>query len=187
MNDLISRQAAITEIHKSVFEFFDICDGDEESPMTLKDKQLLEINKAISTRIKNLPSAQPELTDEERRLVKKLRSYHNGSYAKVIDKLLAVASAQPEKICVAKVTMTDEQVKEAFENAKMEILTLHPDLRTGKWIETVKHYKDDEQEYDYIEVNCSECGARRKIGWRDARCCPNCGVKIEGGEQDGIS
>lgn len=173
--------------------------------------------------ITGLPSAQPELTDEEKRLIKKLRSYHNGSYAKVIDKLLAVASAQselteswwktdhgymwlcphcglpvhsdfeeclrcgikrpsaqPEKICVAKVTMTDEQVKEAFENAKMEILAVHPDLKKGKWIETVKHYKDDEQEYDYIEVNCSECGARRKIGWRDARCCPNCGVKIEG-------
>lgn len=55
--------------------------------------------------------------------------------------------------------------------------------QTGKWIETVKHYKDDEQEYDYIEVNCSECGVRRKIGWRDARCCPNCGVRLERGEE----
>lgn len=59
MNDLISRQAAIDAIHGAIFDFFDICDDDEESPMTYKDEQLLEINKAISGRIKRLPSAQP--------------------------------------------------------------------------------------------------------------------------------
>lgn len=57
--DTISRQAAIKEIHKAIFEFFDICD-DEESPMTYKDRQLLELNKAITTQIKALPPAQPE-------------------------------------------------------------------------------------------------------------------------------
>ena len=174
MNDLISRQAAIDAIESHIRT------AEEPYQLSQTEKVLNHAFEIAASCVYNLPSAQPELTDEEKRLIKKLRSYHNGSYAKVIDKLLAVASAEPEKICVAKVTMTDEQVKEAFENAKMEILTLHPDLRTGKWIETVKHYKDDEQEYDYIEVNCSECGVRRKIGWRDARCCPNCGVKIEG-------
>ena len=39
--------------------------------------------------IEALPSAQPELTDEDKRLIKKLRSYHNGSYTKLIDKLIA--------------------------------------------------------------------------------------------------
>ena len=62
MDDLISRQAAIDAIHGAIFDFFDICDDDEESPMTYKDEQLLEINKAISGRIKQLPSAQPERT-----------------------------------------------------------------------------------------------------------------------------
>jgi len=61
MNDLISRQAAIEEVHGAIYEFFDICDDDEESPMTYKDEKLLEINKAISGRIKALPSAQPEI------------------------------------------------------------------------------------------------------------------------------
>ena len=37
---------------------------------------------------------QPELSEEDRRLLKKLRSFHNGSYAKVIDRLM---SAQPEQ------------------------------------------------------------------------------------------
>ena len=69
MDDLISRQAAIDEIHRAIFEFFDICDDDEESPMTYKDKQLLKFNKAITTRLKSLPSAQPEpLTDREQRI-----------------------------------------------------------------------------------------------------------------------
>ena len=60
MDDLISRQAAIKEVHGAIYEFFDICDDDEESPMTYKDEKLLEINKAISGRIKALPSAQPQ-------------------------------------------------------------------------------------------------------------------------------
>lgn len=34
------------------------------------------------------------LTEEQRRLVKKLRSYHNGSYALVLDKLMAAAQTE---------------------------------------------------------------------------------------------
>lgn len=56
--DLISRQAAIDEVHRVIYEFFDICDDDEESPMTYKNEKLLEINKAISIRIRQLPSAE---------------------------------------------------------------------------------------------------------------------------------
>lgn len=56
--DLIDRQAAIDVVHKAIFDFFDICDDDEESPMTYTDEKLLEVNKSISTQIKSLPSAQ---------------------------------------------------------------------------------------------------------------------------------
>lgn len=49
----------------------------------------------IINRFMSFASAQPEpLTEEEMRLLKKLRSFHSGSYAKLLDKL--VASAQPE-------------------------------------------------------------------------------------------
>ena len=58
MDDYIKRQSVIDAIHKSIFDFFDICDDDEESPMTYKDEQLLKLNKAITTRIKAVPSAQ---------------------------------------------------------------------------------------------------------------------------------
>ncbi len=65
MDDSISRQAAITEVHKSIFEFFDICDDDEETPMTWKNEQLLELNKAIMIRIENLPPVGCEYWDTE--------------------------------------------------------------------------------------------------------------------------
>ena len=39
-----------------------------------------------------LPSAQPDLTAEDWKLIKQLRSYHNGSYARVLDRLIAAAS-----------------------------------------------------------------------------------------------
>ena len=58
MNDLISRQAAIEVVHKSIFDFFDICDDDEELPMTYKDELLLELNKAITTQIKAVETVE---------------------------------------------------------------------------------------------------------------------------------
>ena len=60
MDDTIYRQAAIKEVHGAIYEFFDFCDDDEESPMTYKDEKLLELNKAITLRIKQLPSVQSE-------------------------------------------------------------------------------------------------------------------------------
>ena len=51
--------------------------------------------------------------------------------------------------------------------------------KKGKWLQTVKHYKDDEQEYNYIETTCSVCGVKKRIGWTGANYCPNCGAKME--------
>lgn len=43
----------------------------------------------IIDRFMAFASAQPDLSEEDWQLIKRLRSYHNGSYAKVIDKLIA--------------------------------------------------------------------------------------------------
>ena len=56
ITNYIETQAAIDVVHKSILGFFDICD-DEESPMTYKDKRLLELNKVITTQIKAVPPA----------------------------------------------------------------------------------------------------------------------------------
>ena len=56
--------------------------------------------------------------------------------------------------------------------------------RTGKWLLIEKHYKDDEQEFNYYENRCSECGASplRDIGGGSvlSSFCPNCGAMLEG-------
>jgi DNA-directed RNA polymerase subunit RPC12/RpoP len=44
-------------VHKTIYGFFDIC-GDEETPMTDKDKLLLEVNKAVCNNIKDLEQEQ---------------------------------------------------------------------------------------------------------------------------------
>lgn len=47
-----------------------------------------------ATQIYEIPSAQPSLTDDEWNLVKQLRSYHNGSYARMLDRLIAAAQIE---------------------------------------------------------------------------------------------
>lgn len=41
-------------IHKTIYQFFDVCGDDEETPMSDKDKLLLEVNKAICNNLKAL-------------------------------------------------------------------------------------------------------------------------------------
>ena len=60
MSDLISKQAAIELIHKTIYEFFNIVSDDSEEPISEKDKLLLKINKTICNEIKELSSAEPE-------------------------------------------------------------------------------------------------------------------------------
>ena len=60
MSDPISRQAAVNATHDVILSFIDV--DDEERPITSEDKILLEVNKAITTRIKALPTAQSPKT-----------------------------------------------------------------------------------------------------------------------------
>lgn len=41
-------------IHKTIYQFFDVCDDDEKVPMSDKNKLLLEVNKAICDNLKEL-------------------------------------------------------------------------------------------------------------------------------------
>lgn len=74
MDDLISRQAAIEAVHKTIYGFFDIVGDDSDEPFTKEEERLLVINKAITTRIKSLPSAQPE---------RKRGKWHSRIYSKI--------------------------------------------------------------------------------------------------------
>lgn len=61
MDNLIRRQDAIDAIHKVIFSVIDA-----KSPLTVIDKQILSISKAITTKIKELPSAQQWIPVSER-------------------------------------------------------------------------------------------------------------------------
>ena len=41
-------------IHKTIYQFFDVCGDEEEVPVSDKDKLLLEVNKAICDNLKAL-------------------------------------------------------------------------------------------------------------------------------------
>ena len=57
-DDAISRKAVIDAIHKTIYRFFDVVDDEPEEPMKEQDMLLLEVNKAICSVIKELPSVQ---------------------------------------------------------------------------------------------------------------------------------
>ena len=63
-----------------------------------------------------------------------------------------------------------------------DLPSVTPKQKMGRWIRKNKHNKDDFQEFDYWDVRCSECGARKRIGWTNVRHCPNCGAKMEESE-----
>lgn len=78
--ECISRKAALDCFHDWIDKY-----GDIHTPDEMPEYRAIEA----------LPSAQPDLSKEDWQLIKRLRSYHNGSYAKIIDRL--VASAQPKR------------------------------------------------------------------------------------------
>ena len=64
-NGLIDRRAVINMIHKVIYDFFDVADDESEEPISEKDELLLEVNKAICNKVKNLPSAEPTISKKE--------------------------------------------------------------------------------------------------------------------------
>lgn len=52
----------------------------------------------------------------------------------------------------------------------------------AEWIKEIKHYKDDEQEYDYYDIYCSACGEKPEKAWHLTNYCPNCGAQMMRGE-----
>ena len=86
MADLIDRQATIDVVREVMLDFIEYED-EIEVPMGETDKQLLSIKKAISKRIKALPSAQqwiPCGADFPKKDGDYLVTTHNGQLARYI-------------------------------------------------------------------------------------------------------
>ena len=50
----MSKEEIIEVIHKTMYQFFDVCGDNEEVPMSDKDELLLSVNKAICNNIKTV-------------------------------------------------------------------------------------------------------------------------------------
>lgn len=71
----MTKEEIIEVIHKTIYQFFDVCGDNEKVPLSDKDKLLLSVNKAICNNIKALEK-EPNIemrdaTPEERESVDK--------------------------------------------------------------------------------------------------------------------
>lgn len=48
----MTREEVLKIIHETIYQYFDVCGDEEETPISDKDKLLLEINKSICNKIK---------------------------------------------------------------------------------------------------------------------------------------
>lgn len=85
VGDCIVRQAAIDALVKAIRE-----DPYYDSNEAINGLGVCDVRVILN----DLPSAQPELTEDDWKLIRQMRSNYNGTYAKVIDKL--IATSQPE-------------------------------------------------------------------------------------------
>lgn len=96
-----------------------------------------------------------------------------------VETLMGLPSAQPEKVCIAKITLSEEQVREAVEKAKSEIVQMLPSVETekkGKWV-----FRDRNE----CVCSCCKTEAERdgKEDWILSNYCPNCGADMRGEEE----
>lgn len=80
----------------------------------------------------------------------------------LIDSIVTLPSVQPEIKCIAKITMTDEQVKEAFEKAKCEILDALPEQR---WIPVGERLPEDNLKVFVSTKTAVGIAAHNELGW----------------------
>ena len=81
-------------------------------------------------------------------------------------------SAQPEKVCIAKITLSEEQVREAVEKAKSGIVQMFPSAQPEqKWIPCSERlpeedtevlisyrYKEGEGDTDHVNIDITSYG-----------------------------
>ena len=82
-------------IHKTIYQFFDVCEDDEEVPMSDKDKLLLEVNKAICNNLKTL-ELEPCEDAISREAVLNLLDKERDEYT--IQEIKVLQSVQPKPI-----------------------------------------------------------------------------------------
>jgi len=152
-------------IHKTIYQFFDVCEDDEEVPMSDKDKLLLEVNKAICNNLKALEQQPCEDCI---------------SRQATVERLCKVAEFMNEK----RNGLGSPYVMVALfiQDNKDEFPPVTPQPKIGHW---------ERVQYEYTPKvgnwHCSECRCIAIYGTEKNEkdvislyhYCPNCGAKME--------
>jgi hypothetical protein len=96
--------------------------------------------------------------------------------------LEALPSAEPEKVvCIANITLSEEQLREMVEKVKNEIVQVFPSAeqrKTGRW-QVLDECSNE-------GIYCSICHKKvfkldlsNTMKWKNFKFCPNCGAKME--------
>lgn len=170
MADLIDRQAAIDAAHKSYDRILDFHSDGETVAQSFED---------ILTA---LPSAQPEYYDYSD--IEHTWNY----YAEENDINLTANAKQIKDAMWVGYRKGKESAQSEPSQVAKDIATIlgnQQDMRvlleqkTGRWVKTEKHHKDDQQEFYYYEIRCSECGEKPEKSYHLTPYCPWCGAKLE--------
>ena len=70
----------INIVHKTIYQFFDVCGDNEEVPMSNKDKMLLGVNKAICNNIKALEQEPCEDAVDRKAVLSMAKSYNTDGW-----------------------------------------------------------------------------------------------------------
>ena len=132
-------------IHKTIYQFFDVCEDDEEVPMSDKDKLLLEVNKAICNNLKALEQQPCE---------------------DCISREAAIEAISNELMCGA---VVDQCGLETAYDLIKDLPPVEPERKIGKWIDDGdciicnKCYKAFSWPSIIFATNfCPNCGAKMK-------------------------
>ena len=137
-------------IHNTIYQFFDVCNDDEEVPMSDKDKLLLEVNKAICNNLKSLEQQPCEDCISRQRVFNDLENISKGS-------------EHPRQAFV----FVDECV-----DYITSVPAVMPTRPTGRWID-IQYFKADDT---YYRPKCPFCSTEPK---EYSNYCPNCGAKMQ--------
>lgn len=87
-------------IHKTIYQFFDVCGDNEEVPMSDKDKLLLEVNKTICNNLKALKQEPCGDAISRQAVLDKAYAYGNGlepeGYCVDVDDIQALPPVTPQ-------------------------------------------------------------------------------------------
>jgi hypothetical protein len=139
-------------IHKTIYQFFDICEDDKEVPMSDKDKLLLEVNKAICNNLKALEKEPCEDCISRQAVIDTIET--DCSW----DIFNEWGSRTPTGECII--------------NAIKSVPSVEPERKTGKWVHMVGWWECDQCHAEYTDMPtcmgkviyeyCPMCGCRMK-------------------------